>query len=1036
MSSIIDSYSESNQSVNRNLNATTTGRAQSFTASANAVLTSIKLYLKKTGSPTGNATIAVYAHSGTYGTSSVPTGSALDSVTLAVSSLTTSYVLTEVALSGGYSLVLGTKYVVVITYTGDASNYITVGTDNTTPTHGGNSAFFAGSWSADNTQDHCFYVYGTLPKTETLVDTFNDNSINATLWTTYTANSGSVTETGGVANEQLASATNGSWAGYVSQSTYDLTSSYVLSQLVAATGGNTYFDLTLNPLQLPLTSNFVAIGVDCGLNKLQAYHKLGGVGTVLADVTYSSSTHKWIRMRESAGTLYYEYSTNGVSWTTLYSEASPLDLSSLYVIIDDYEYNALSVPSAHQMDNLNNPPASPTVTTSAATSVGQTGATGNGNVTSDGNSTITERGVVWSTSANPTTSGNKQTASGTTGAFTAGITGLTASTLYHYRAYAINAVGTSYGADTTFTTAAASAVVVPTVTTQSPTSVLANSAIGQGTITDAGGDSCTSVGFQYSTTPAPDASVSQSGSFGATTFSQTIPSLSSSTVYYVRAFATNSAGTGYGGWVSFTTASSDYSVTIDGVDRTLDILNGTIVIDDILNDQQNTCNFQFINRSGLGAPSNDETVEITLSTGVVIFSGYIFTISSSGTMGSLVTASVSCIDQTYVLDRSLVHKTYEDMTDKEIIENIVATYCAGYGITTTDVISSAVISQISFNYIQPSQALRKIADLTGNNWYIDYDKSLHYFPLTTNPAPYDITDTASEHSQLRITKDSSQIKNRIYVRGGTYLSDFTTYIEVGDGQKRKFPLPDKPHSVTVEVDTGSGYVTKTLGIKNVDTSGFDWYLNFQEKYLEQDAGGAVLTTSHKLKVTYKYDIPILIAQEDSASILSHGVKEFAIFDKSITTTTAARDRALAELTDYANNVVEGSFTTYTSGFRSGQYININSTAHGVNADYIITKVSARSFGAGNYVYDVSIASAKTMGIIRFLIEMLEANKNLIELDNNEVVDELFAVTDSLLSDSITEVLTIDSSGAYFTWCPDSLTASPITRMRWDLAQWG
>lgn len=43
--------------------------------------------------------------------------------------------------------------------------------------------------------------------------------------------------------------------------------------------------------------------------------------------------------------------------------------------------------------------------------------------------------------------------SGTTGVFTAAATGLTQNTLYHYRAYATNAIGTSYTTDDTFTTA-------------------------------------------------------------------------------------------------------------------------------------------------------------------------------------------------------------------------------------------------------------------------------------------------------------------------------------------------------------------------------------------------------------------------------------------------------------------------------------------------------------------------------------------------------------------------------------------------------
>lgn len=97
----------------------------------------------------------------------------------------------------------------------------------------------------------------------------------------------------------------------------------------------------------------------------------------------------------------------------------------------------------------------PTVTTSAASSVATTSATLNGNVTATGDSVVTERGFVYSTSSNPpTTADTKQTVAGTTGSYTFNATGLSAGTLYHYRAYAINDAGTSYGgaSSTDFTT--------------------------------------------------------------------------------------------------------------------------------------------------------------------------------------------------------------------------------------------------------------------------------------------------------------------------------------------------------------------------------------------------------------------------------------------------------------------------------------------------------------------------------------------------------------------------------------------------------
>ena len=99
----------------------------------------------------------------------------------------------------------------------------------------------------------------------------------------------------------------------------------------------------------------------------------------------------------------------------------------------------------------------PSVTTNAATGVGTGGATLNGDITDVGNPNYTEKGFVYlAGSGTPTTANTKVTVSGTSaGAYSTIVGSLSSSQLYSYRAYAINTVGTSYGATQTFTTASA-----------------------------------------------------------------------------------------------------------------------------------------------------------------------------------------------------------------------------------------------------------------------------------------------------------------------------------------------------------------------------------------------------------------------------------------------------------------------------------------------------------------------------------------------------------------------------------------------------
>ncbi len=63
---------------------------------------------------------------------------------------------------------------------------------------------------------------------------------------------------------------------------------------------------------------------------LQAYKVVAGVQTqVGSNVTYSSSTHAWWRIRESGGTTFWDTSTNGTVWTNQWSLANPITLTAV-----------------------------------------------------------------------------------------------------------------------------------------------------------------------------------------------------------------------------------------------------------------------------------------------------------------------------------------------------------------------------------------------------------------------------------------------------------------------------------------------------------------------------------------------------------------------------------------------------------------------------------------------------------------------------------------------------------------------------------
>ena len=139
-----------------------------------------------------------------------------------------------------------------------------------------------------------------------------------------------------------------------------------------------------------------------------------------------------------------------------------------------------------------------------------------------------------------------------TGIFASAITGLTYSTFYYYRAYATNSIGTSYGDEYTFTTLN---LELPAVTTTVAGSITETTASSGGDVTFDGGDTVTSRGVCYSTSPNPTISDSYTtdGS-GTGSFTSSITALTPSTEYFYKAYAINSVGTGYGSEYSFGTS--------------------------------------------------------------------------------------------------------------------------------------------------------------------------------------------------------------------------------------------------------------------------------------------------------------------------------------------------------------------------------------------------------------------------------------------------------------------------------------------------
>ena len=212
-----------------------------------------------------------------------------------------------------------------------------------------------------------------------------------------------------------------------------------------------------------------------------------------------------------------------------------------------------SAPAVHTASAQTTNPVPPAATTGAATAITLTSATVAGTVDANGSPT------TWYVEYGTTTSYGLKTATLDAGdgadavAFSAGLTGLTSDTTYHYRVVATNAAGIARGADRTLRTTRPPTPLAPVVSTGAVRGLVPRAATVTGSVNPRG--LATRYRFEWGRGTSLDRATSYvaAGAGTVAVGASATLTLLPNTTYSYRIMATSSAGTVRGSRRSFTT---------------------------------------------------------------------------------------------------------------------------------------------------------------------------------------------------------------------------------------------------------------------------------------------------------------------------------------------------------------------------------------------------------------------------------------------------------------------------------------------------
>lgn len=470
------------------------------------------------------------------------------------------------------------------------------------------------------------------------------------------------------------------------------------------------------------------------------------------------------------------------------------------------------------------------------------------------------------------------------------------------------------------------------------------------------------------------------------------------------------------------------TITLDGVDVSDYVQPDSLQITNVLTSQVDTCRL-VLEDAGVLSPSTWKEL-IILDGATRLFAGYVLSVDERPGPDLGINYEISASDYALRLDKVVVKKQYEGMTDKAILADLFSTYVPGESYdAATNVTAIKTHARIRFNRMTLLECIQKLASLASADWYVDENKTLWFFETTTGSAsvaPFSLSDDPDKIASMpyydaQIMRDGAGVVNRVEILGGNYRSDDTTFYLKGTGEDKRIILPFKLHApegeTSILVYRNSGtlaspvWVQMTVKVGYIDqlSGANDVLYYYQDKVIERQSNWPNLENA--VKIVAKYEVPLRARVQDAASIAHYGlILDDVIVDEEIVDKPVARVAGQARLASSAMEKTAITLSCDEPGLRAGQKVRFVNATHGLDADYLVRRVTARVGVNGRAVFGVQLGTYNP-DLIDMMLLLARQAKPKIPWRDDEVLDELLQIAEEITLDETTAVSS--STGPYF-----------------------
>lgn len=182
-----------------------------------------------------------------------------------------------------------------------------------------------------------------------LIDNFNDNELGPEWGDSY----GGAVEVGGRARVPCLI---GTYAGYQTGRAWSLAGSSVYVKLVTRPSASGASEAYCS-FQVTSATDGTSAGFTCNVvtGMLRLFSNVDYWDDTALELTYSATDHRWLRLRETAGTLYWDTAPDGATWTNRRTLATPawIEPADDQLALDMFAYRDAGTADYAEYDNVN-----------------------------------------------------------------------------------------------------------------------------------------------------------------------------------------------------------------------------------------------------------------------------------------------------------------------------------------------------------------------------------------------------------------------------------------------------------------------------------------------------------------------------------------------------------------------------------------------------------------------------------------------------------------------------------------------------------